>query len=379
MTWPWMFALILLAQSTGGQRADPQGPVAAARGADPRVDALVAAMEAYEGSIESVTWKQSWYAPPCTAMRRPDWLLGEESERYADSFWRWRQESRFFSTNPPLYEVSYRRVLYFGDGQRRVALPETDWRGIVGEPDGFFTGGCTLLRLLGRHLDYGNHEFGRRPSELMRQAVALEYLEATAEVPWPGLRGKGALSDGTVSLEVRVDPDRGFAPRRFRTIRDRDGATGEELFTVSYSQVDDVWIPSCGVCASPYTEVVSDPDNPLSPAVQKDFQQARTLDGLPEGCRSIDLAAAIASGQRVRVIDATNKIVEGPMACFRSEDGPYAPTVLQVSDVRLNGEVSLDEMFATLPPQASLMTGMTWKREPASLVRRLLSDLARPD
>lgn len=380
MTGPGLVALIWLTHAIGGQGAEPQGHAPAALVADPRAEALVAAMEGYEGSIESIAWKQNWYAPPCTAMRRPQWLLGEESDRYADSFWRWRQESRFFSADPPLFEVNYTKTMYFGDGQRRIALPESNWRGIVGDADGFFAGGCTLLRVLGRHLEYGNYEFGRRPSELMRLAVSLDYLEPTDQEPWPGVRGSGALSGGIVSLEVRVDPDHGFAPRRFRTVRDRDSATGELLLTVSYSQVSGVWIPNCAVCAQQYTQMVPDPDNPLSAAVQADFQQSRTLDGLPEACRSDDLARAIASGQRVRVIDAANKVVEGPMTCFRAEDGPFAPTVLKVSDVRLNGPMlSLDEMFAAVPPQASLMTGMTWKREPSSVVRRLLSDLVRPD
>jgi hypothetical protein len=58
-------------------------------------DALVAALEVYEGSVRSLSWKEELYSPPHPVIAGRAWFRQDASERYVD-----QQGWSFLHTHP---------------------------------------------------------------------------------------------------------------------------------------------------------------------------------------------------------------------------------------------------------------------------------------
>lgn len=330
---------------TGGVGGEPPGAVR-----DARAVALCRGLEAYENSIASLRWGQVWYAPPSRNRNLDRWIVGEESERYVDEFGNWFHVSRMFMNDgPPDWTVRYHHNLYFGSGAVRVASELDKGRGLVDDPDSFFAGGGNAWRAMGRFLEYSDFVRGRPASALMEDASGLEYLEPTESEPWPGVRAVGAVSGGLVDIEMRVDPDHGFAPRVIRTPRRSDRASAELLVILELQDVDGVWIPRVGLTANYYTERVADPARCLPAEREKDFEAARSLNGLPSEAQSAELRRWIGEAQAVRVFDQAAGIVGGPLVCFNPDEAICSPNVFIVSWVRVNEPMTRDAMIGYLP------------------------------
>jgi hypothetical protein len=355
------------------------GQPAAVPKQDDRALAMSRALQAYESSIESLEWRQVWYAPPRVGRGRSDWVLGDESIRAADTRWRVSQSGRMYTTQPPDWRVEYRPKNFLGDGVVRVAWDAGSNRGVVDDPDGFFAGGGNMLRVLGRYLDYGEFVHGRSAGALAEGAQRLEYLEPTDAEPWPGFRAIGAISQGVVDLEMRLDPERGFAPRVIRTPRQFDGAPAELLVVLEYLDAGGVWVPRAGVVANYYTERVPDLSSPVPDIHMRDFEAALTLDGLPAVGDRDQLRRWIREAHAVRVLNPERRVVHGPLVCFDAQEAVISPAVFFVTEATLNRSLTLDEMLDRLPEEATF--GNAWTEtmnQSAAQVREFVRDLLAP-
>lgn len=281
----------IAAQMGGGCSIQPDqkehaSPVTLHGPPDPRVAALLDALEAHERSIENLHWKQKSYTPPNAHHKSAEWVLLETSERYVDSHWRWLHRSWHGICSPPEYVMAYPEALHFGDSNYRLSFGVENNQGVLTEPDGFFAGGCHLWRSLGRSMDYDDFNRTRAPSEFLRRAKELVYLEPTVDEPWPGVRGNNCFDRVLGDIEVRVDPEYGLAPRLFRSIRRGYGTLSETLVVLEYQTVDGVSIPKVGINGANYDMIVQDVQSPLSKERLQEFDQIMVLTGLPDEART---------------------------------------------------------------------------------------------
>lgn len=346
-----------------GVRLDQQAPAAPAR-------VICDGLTAYERSIETASWEQETYIPPATGRNRSKWLLSERSRRCSDDRWRWFMDVTMASANPPDYVRTYDRSVQFGDGGVRFAAGENnDWAGVSNDLDGFFIGGCTLQTLSGRWLDYGNVRRSRRVSDLISSSRVVEFIEPTAQIPYPGVRGVGALGDGYTGIEVWVDPLRGFMPVRCRTFRHHDSASCEVMTVIESMEAEGgVHVPSVGVRAPIAFQQVPDGEPAASDVERNDIEASRGLDGLPRVDASWrdDLLGALQEGQAIIPLSrhGDRAIFAGPLGWRHDGKGPIAPLVIYVRHVRLNKPMRWDEMFATVPDHTSYLSGFTYSRHP---------------
>lgn len=336
------------------------------------VAVLLAGLQGYENSIESLYWKQRWYWPPNLSKPkgpRSTWTVGQASSRYRDSEWRWCLDSTFTTRDEPDSQPVAERTLYIGDGGTRLATGEENkWRGVLSTQDTFFIGGATLETLLGRGVDYSYPERGRVLSEMLRLGERVEFLPPTQEEPWPGVRAINAVGQGYSNLDARVDPDLGFMPRLVRVWRSSDHATAEAAVTVDTFVLDGVHLPSVAVRIALNQQVVPVAEHLVADGVARDFELSRKLDGLPPFPARVrhDVQAWVARGQEVRWIDMDTRIAEGPSVWTSQEWGLIAPVVLVIDQVRLNPPRESCWTLADLPASTTIFNAYTSRREAAS-------------
>jgi hypothetical protein len=327
---------------------------------DERATALLAALESYETSIESLQWEQDSYIAPSEDRRRHGWEVMERSTRYIDSGWRYFHRSTFSSIDPPArYEPTFDESLYFGNGIRCVTLNIENHRGMLTQPDGFSAEGCQIWRVMGRTLDYGNHVYSRPLYLALRDATSIEFLDSTPECPWPGLRAEGALFKGSIDVEVRLDPERGFAPRVIRTFRRSDGLEMETLAALSYMLADGVWIPEITIQGT-RTSVQAGVGalTELTDSHKRDVAVAVTMAGLPDNAKTPELRRWINEITLVTPL-ANPSLFSGPLGWNQQNEPLLSPQICVARNAHVNVTMTWDQMFAVLPDDGKFFSGLT--------------------
>ena len=340
-------------------------------------NALVAALEVYEGSVRSLSWKEELYSPPHPAIDGRAWFRQDASERYID-----QQGWSFLHTHPVEAEPGERGMIvttasrvYFGDGSFSVRWGNDGNGGMLTTADSFFAIGPSLWRLMGRCYDRSEPLLARPLSVQLRASPALEYVGPSSAEPWPGLRARGGMNQGWLDVLVRLDPQHGFAPRSVRLTRQRDMVDVEIEATLRYVQRGGTWIPSVGIMGLNYTTSLEAGKPLLSPERAQDVDAARSMAGLPEEIRSKDLADWIAALTKVEELGGSPRSGAGPLTCFGEE--LLSPVVIVATDIEVNGFMSTDRMFKAIPPEARMYDGIAGHRTDVEAVRIRLNALAK--
>lgn len=325
-----------------------------------RVDALIAALEKYEASIVSIAWKQHVYGPPTAAWKRPEWLLYDRSEKYIDERFRWYHVSEHVFTRAPDYVPTYRKSLFFGDGAVRITLDPERAQGMITNPDPFFVGDCSVWRLLGKYTDYANVMYPRPLYERLRNCEGCTLLMPTKDEPWPGVRGVGAGYPAWMDVEVRLDPQYGYAPRLIRAIRQNDKAVLETLVTLEYQQVsNDLWIPRVGLMGANYVTQVENIETPLIADRMADLEAAQQLKGLPPELVRADVVDWVKRLQAITIISPAQRLVCGPLTCFDARQVVSSPEIMIATEISVNTPRTVEEMCQVLPKEAKFFVGGT--------------------
>lgn len=346
-----------------GTPAQAQG-----RGPSPQCESLLACMEAYHDSIESIKWRQVEYLPPAQADQRETWRILQESHRYFDrDAWAYH-DSIFWTSGPPDFTIEHRHGIYMAYGGWRATYvylqdPRIKNRGMLTAQDHFSAGGCNVPRLLGLYLETMRPMYSRDPITLLRGAERWEYLEPTDIDPWPGVMAYGAINDRWLDLEVRVDPERGFVPRVIRTHRASDGWLVEELRVLDCELVDGAWIPSLGMQIPNYTTIDADLEQPYDAIRLKDFADALKLEGLPERIRTDKIRRCVERSHKPVVIDRGSRMMSGLMGTFRSGEPTICPQIMIANSFRLNTRMTLDDMMENLLRDAPMYDGATGEKD----------------
>lgn len=304
---------------------------------DERIDALIAALEAYETAVETITWEQEYYAPPDSVQGSATWTLLERSRRSINPAWCVVLDSEFHAVMPgPEHRREVFRDITVGDGTQKLGWAITEGEGVISELDEYFVGGTQLLRAFGRSVDFDGAPHTAPLSHLLRQAKELTYLPPTPEEPWPGIRGASVLRKFMTDCEIRLDPDHGLAPRVVRIIRPHDGLVANEMTVVDYIDGGGAWVPRICINASSYAQAVADVGSPLAPGRENDFREALTLHGLPPELQRDDVRALVERAQRFEVIDRERRLVAGPLTAMDPGEALGSPQILLIRSVRLD-------------------------------------------
>lgn len=350
--------------------------------APPPVAVLIDALEAYESSIECLSWHQTEYHPPAICRNRPEWMLLQVSDRYADVQWQSYLQIQHLILEPPNFDTSYLRMSYVQSGCQRVTFDRQQDTGMLTQPDHFFAGGCNVWRMMGRCADYERPMFSQPLAAYLRWASTLTWLDATEEEPWPGVRAEGAISRGWLDAEVRLDPEHGFAPRIIRMVRPSDGLLVEAYIIVRYTMADGVWIPSLVIQGANYVDVVQEmagnADASLPPTHSGDFGLARSLAGLPEEMQSADVAFWIDRLVRVDILDRKAGLVTGPLVWLNPDEPLYAPAIATATDIRVNDPLHWDEALGSIPADGKMFNGLTGEWMTGAKAKQMFLDLKAP-
>jgi hypothetical protein len=329
------------------------GPAVAAQ-PDPRCVALIDALERYEASISCLRWHERQYGPPSAAQGLNQWVLSLESERFVSQSWAYFMDCRVASAPPPDFAVSYERSTMFGNGSFVAAWDHERQSGSLANADPYMSGGPNVWRLMGRYCEPWRPMTAALLSAQLRSARELTWLEPTAEEPWPGLLATGAVNYGQVDVELRLDPDHGFAPRVINLYGSHPKRfLYEALITVEYTSAGGTWLPRVGLQASNYAMRIPDAANPLTEARRKDFELGASLVGLPDDVRSPELARWIGRFEAVHVLDAGEGLVVGPFLVFQDDESTFSPQVVVASGFVVNVPMTLEEMLDRLPAEGS--------------------------
>lgn len=320
---------------------------------------LIAGLQAYEASIQSISWTEAGYLPPSSDVQRSSWLLRQESSRYWDRSWRWVIDGRTAGSDPPDYVLTYYESTVVCDGVRRLSWVPGEAEGLLTQPDESVVGGTQLLRALGRSLDLDGAPFTAPLSTLLLQAKVLTFMAPTAEEPWPGLRAEDILRRHGMDVEIRVDPANLFAPRLIRVIRPKDGLVADELLVLSYQDCQSIPIPRVCVHGAYYAQIVDDLSHPVSAQRLADMRDALRLEGLPEELQTLEVRRAVARMQSVRVMDDTTRRVSGLMLVFDAGEGLLGPQILLVREVSLNRASDLCGAFRSMDRAGRVFDGFT--------------------
>ncbi|MGI9013660.1 MAG: hypothetical protein ACR2GY_05350 [Phycisphaerales bacterium] len=187
---------------------------------------------------------------------------------------------------------------------------------------------------LGRWLDTTGI---RRLGELLLQSPTLQIQDVDPEEGTLLLRGDGILIDGAPSvLLVTVSREYGYAPIAIRRFDALYNSLAEEILTLSYTLVDDIWVPKAGT-RTLYTRTT------LSAAKKREYEQLRDHHSAKAGNSGDPNAEALRAAA---------------LQIFGPEGWPVAPlgpvmTSFEIEEVRgLNAELTPQLMTAVVSPEA---------------------------
>jgi hypothetical protein len=287
--------------------------------------------------------------------------MRETSQRYWDSSWRWSISEHRVSADPPDFEITYHDSIVACDGTQRLSWVPEHQKGMLTQPNDAPVGGTQLLRALGRSLDMDNLTFTAPMSSLLQHAKSTTFLSPTESEPWPGIHAEQVLEKFDVDVEVRLDPQHGFAPRVVRVIRPGDALIADEVLVLSYQACDGVFVPRLTVQCGRYAQVVKDVASPISDQVLTDLAAALRLEGLPDELHTEEVRDAIAFTQRVLVLDEESRRVSGPMLVFDEGRELICPQIVVIEGVELNRRSRLRTAFDGVDPNGRIFDG--FKRE----------------
>jgi hypothetical protein len=345
---------------------------------DPRADAVLAAISAYERSTHTIRWTQRVFIPPSThedegTTWKMTWKMMLNSERFAGEDWSWFLLERDDPGPTPDPEVEYQR-LYFGKAGLRVTAGLTFRKGMLALNDGFFTSGVHLWRALGRGLDYQTHTACRSLEDLLRQADSVVYVEPANDLPWPGVRARTTdPARWFMDVEVRIDPALGGMPRAYIS-RVPDGWAAERMEVLEAGRFGEFWLPVIGAHAVFYPVNVQDASDPVPERRRLDIERARSGAGLPPELNTDEVRRCIERLIQVRAIDADRGLFLAPLT-ITTNNPLVVPQIFVVDHAEVNVPMSIDRMFEHVSADARMFNGCTGEWTDVEGIRRFWKGL----
>ncbi|MBL8764440.1 MAG: hypothetical protein JNM07_09250 [Phycisphaerae bacterium] len=369
-----MFAFSLLAAHLCVTASTPP----AAPEGDPRAVALMRAFEALDSSIEVLRWRQVQYSPPAASLDNNQYWLAEESEYWVASDGTHRFQHTYSGMFEDTREWLHIAENYGGTRTRQVGWYFPDSSGSIKDSAHVVAAGPGPLRLFGRFIDYAIPYRSVTLTEQVRRAKDVQYLEPTSEEPWPGFRVNGQVNGGWLDVEMRVDPDHGFTPRLFRTIRHHDQWPIETLVALEVTPVGPFWLPARIVQGTTYLQKVEDVLDPLPAHHVKNIALARAMTGLPEELKSPSLAAWIERMTEVRIFNEETRVMFGPLSCFDSDNETAGPGIGVLAGYAVNEPLHESDLFEGFPPGGRIFNGCISRHVTVEQARHFWGLLASP-
>ncbi|MBL8762913.1 MAG: hypothetical protein JNM07_01420 [Phycisphaerae bacterium] len=350
----------------------PPGPTAP----DPDAGlALVRGFEAYDASIETISYRQVLYR--CPSSNTPDpqlrrWFALNESERALSAQRHFVHHYTFhgYAEDEQAWLDLVARTA--GDATWKIGWSVDEGRGILNQPDLMLPISASLTRMLGRFIDYGAPRESATLAEQLRAATRAAYLPPSEGEPWPGFRVDALINKGWVDVEVRVDPAHGFVPRLLRVLRHHDQFLIETLVAPEIADADGTWIPTVVIQCIREQHIVRDVAHPVPPGQAADMRLAPELEGLPEPLRTPEVRAWVARLSIVGIADAEKRLADGPTGFWSDDTEVSQPQIARVTDVRVNRAWDTGDYFAGLDPAGRMFNGCTMSRSDVKSVRRFL-------
>ena len=324
-----------------------------------RCGALIDALEAYEGSIESLRWKQISFTPPSSQLGQLQWTILEESERYRDQQWRWFHKSLFHGLETDTLSPVVLDSVYGGDGVLRLTLDERSGQGMLTKLDEFFAAGCHLMRSLGGAADFDDFVRARPLSVLLRSGKQLSYLAPGTLDPWPGVRSSEPVRSKWIDVEVRLDPEHGFIPRAVKIYDKRYDEPAEINRVLTVTMAGDVWLPRTGVLMMYYFRTLEGEFSGVSPNRVHDFELAQRLVGLPQDLALPEIRSVLAEAQQVTLAGRDGTAIRAPLNYSASQEPLGSPQFYVAYGFVANAVIGLHDIAAQVPDNARMFDGLT--------------------
>lgn len=337
---------------------------------DPLVGALLNALETYDRSVRSIEWGQLVYCPPVPG----SWQLKESRRAGVDELGAWYAESEF----PACDEVGTGNAVrlyqvYPGADERLFTYDIGYGRGKVAAPAGNEMSGITTpLHLMGRFVDF---DAGRPLYELLARCRDLNARSSQDAKGLPSLSGVATMGGHDFSIEVSLDPDHGYAPRRIRVRKVDPGCPLETVETVRYTECDGVWIPSVGVRGL-YMLLSKSRTPDDAAAIDRaiaSFARSRELAGLPNLDTDLreSLREAVADCQEHGDTQTNPDSIYIPLSAG-SSPGPPVPEIVLAEVHHVNRELPRPDLWLPVPPGRTLFDFFREKRGSSDEVVRPL-------
>lgn len=342
---------------------------------DPRVEAIVAAIAAYERSITAISWTERHFLPPSERdepeRSRLEWK-GTSEERFVDEGWSWLLWQPSSRPAAPGADPPHR--ILFGTAGLRVTGGFDRREGMLGLTDAYFASTAHIGRFLGRLFDEERPSAGRSLERLIWRVGSVEFVAPTDDMPWPGIRARTTPPNRFhMDIEVRIDPLLGGMPRAILQ-RTPDGQLSRHSVVVEARAVGGLWLPDVCAFGSCYRAPVDDVTTPVPERRRRDIERARSGVGLPAEVNTPEVRRWIERFTEVRVIDAASGIVRAPLT-IDADDPLVSPVLIVLERVELEPRPSIDELFDRLPAGARMFNGCTGEWTDVEGIRRFWKGL----
>jgi hypothetical protein len=338
-------------------------PVSSTDGREPAA-ALLAALDAHDRSIEALVWDQLCYKSPSGT-----WICSNARRRGQEPSGAWFTNGGYLLWNPQ--DLSDQTVgqrnahrCGFAQDERMFACDLRQNTGIVGEGNSDHAAVSGPLHWLGRFADFTR---ARRLAEYLGDAESLEYLPPSAHLPWPGLLARTIQNGQACVVEVRVDPDAGYAPRLILTTRPDLGVPVERLEVIRFSQASGVHVPTLGLRTVWALYSKADTPDLVNEAQRDQADRERSFDlhGLPPLPENLRVRMTMALRAHSAIFDspANPDLVAVPLGAVAA-DGAYMPEVVYASIASVNAPIPPLLLHVPLPAGATLYD-FTRDRRPA--------------
>ncbi len=320
---------------------------------DHRAQALVAALEIYDGSIRSVEWNVILHQ----TLVDGTWIRSNIRRNAIGEYGDWYTRAEYPYWEAQDSDSGVLRVWRFqrANDERMFAVDTNVIDGKVGYNDNDMLAVASPFHFIGRYCDFERHS---RLHEVFARASSVRYSEPTADEPWPMISAVVPLFGTDVRFEVRVDAEHGYAPRIIRTIRDDIGVPIESLETIAYTRIDDAWVPQLGLrCLYSITSTQHDKNawGTVHNAVSY-RERSRELAGVAQGISAPDLTAlrsALERHQIYRVLESDPSLFFAPLGAT-SASGSYSPELMMTKIYSFNKEIPEYQFFLPIPPSRTI-------------------------